>query len=91
MLVATTAMRSGALLRACSGATNAIAGLAADEDVFDLIKQEVQRDAQVKKKRPAGKLQLLTCPCAIITQHHLADVGSLAHSPLSVRLGVLLL
>ncbi|KAL3158741.1 hypothetical protein ABBQ32_011470 [Trebouxia sp. C0010 RCD-2024] len=30
-------------------------GLAADEDVFDLIKQEVQRDAQGKKKRPAGE------------------------------------
>ena len=32
------------------------AGLGTDEDVFDLIKQEVQRDAQGKKKRAAGRL-----------------------------------
>ena len=31
------------------------AGLGADDDVFDLIKQEVQRDVQGKKKRAAGK------------------------------------
>ena len=29
-------------------------GLAADEDVFDLIKQEVQRDVQGKRQRAAG-------------------------------------
>lgn len=34
-------------------------GLGADEDVFDLIKQEVQRDAEGKKKRAAGELSCL--------------------------------
>lgn len=72
LLDATPATSSRGLVLECSVAGGAYAGLAADEDVFDLIKQEVQRDAQGKKKRPAGKLQLLVCSCAFIMQHHLA-------------------
>ena len=41
-----------------------LAGLGADDDVFDLIKQEVQRDVQGKKKRAAG--QSVGPPCSLL-------------------------
>ena len=54
------------VLLSCSALT---AGLGADEDVFDLIKQEVQRDAQGKKKRAAGRLSFShICFCHFATQ-----------------------
>lgn len=46
-------------------------GLAADEDVFDLIKQEVQRDVQGKRQRAAGVYHTMSRLSSVVhTCHH---------------------
>lgn len=42
--------------------TQSLAGLKAEGDLFEMIKQEVQRDATVRKRRASGAL-LASRPC----------------------------